>query len=64
MSMESTTNIGKWLERHGWKLEFTRPHGFAETHYWRSPHDGLLHTQTYAILSQRGINRRLIGKRG
>lgn len=50
------TKPGNWLKRHGWKLEFTRPHGFATTHYWRSP-DGKLHNQTLALIEQRSRNR-------
>jgi hypothetical protein len=56
-AFSSHTKVGLWLERHGWKLESTEPHGFAETHYWRSPHNGWLHNQTYALMLQREKNR-------
>jgi hypothetical protein len=51
------TKPGSWLKRHGWVLDHVKPHGYATTHYWKSPHDGHLYTQTYALLSQRERNR-------
>lgn len=54
--MNGNTKPGNWLKRHGWKLEFTQPHGFARTHYWRSP-EGELYTQTYALIMQRSRNK-------
>lgn len=48
---------GAWLERHGWVLVHTSPHGYATTHYWKSPHTGELFTQTYALIDQRERNK-------
>lgn len=51
------TKIGMWLERHGWMLDSTEPHGYSVTHYWVSPHDSTLFNQTYALIEQRRINK-------
>ncbi len=50
------TKPGNWLKRYGWELDHTEPHGYATTHYWKSP-DGELYTQTYALMEQRSRNK-------
>ena len=55
--VEGNTQAGRWLKRHGWTLQYTKPHGFATTHYWKSP-EGEVFTQTYALIMQRAKNKR------
>jgi hypothetical protein len=57
--MTSHTKPGTWLQRHGWILEGKEPHGYAVTHLWRSPYDGKLYNQSYALFEQRNRNRNL-----
>ena len=55
--MTSHTKPGEWLQRHGWELMGKEPHGYAITHKWKSPYDGKLYTQSYALFEQRNRKR-------
>lgn len=55
--MSAHTVPGRWLIKHGWTLRSTRNHGYATTHYWQSPDGKEVHTQTYALITQRSRNK-------